>query len=373
MPLTGEAGHRDTYTHLQQIMDGSRLLTRCRHEVLGGECVQKTVPISTNSVAFFEPRLLEELEHPHITPIREAQFDPDYPNRITFVMPWYEEGSVARALVDGHRFSLADAVGVTRNVLDALEYLHTRKRYVHRDIKTDNILLLEGRGSAALADLGLAMALDQSGDASAVLATYEYMAPECATTLRHSPRADIYGVGMVLFELLNGRFEWETLDRARVERRVLSGKRALPDRLLAPGRFAPHVPPALVRLTRRAIAVRPKSRFDSAADFLRALNQVRVIDWRHVEGDDLDGVWVGTWPPNHRPELREHYRVTASVMKRGPAAGLRRVVVERQTKGTEKWRRIGIADRDLVPTDANALRKVFEEVAVKAAHRRAAR
>lgn len=372
MPLRGEAQRRDTYTHLQRIPDGSQLVHRCTHAILGADCVQKTVPISSQSVAFFEPRLLEDLEHPRITPIREAQFDPELDNHVTFVMPWYAGGSVARALIEDHRFSLTEAVQIVRDVLDGLEYLHTRKRYVHRDVKSSNVLLEDGRTSALLSDFGLAAALDQSGDAPAVAATYEYMAPECAPTLRHSPRSDVYGAGMVLFELLNGRLEWEHLDRARIEQRVMSGRRALPDSQLAPRGFAPHVPPSLVRVTRKAISADPAARFVSAADFLRTLNQTRFIDWRHVEGDESEGVWEGTWPPDVRTPRRDRYRITSEVVKRGRAAGLRRVVATRQQRGTDKWRRIGIADSDLELTDADAFRKVFADVAESAAHRRAA-
>jgi serine/threonine protein kinase len=373
MPLSGEAAHRNTYTNIQRIHDGSQLVHRCQHAILGADCVQKTVPITSSSVAFFEPRLLEELDHPRITPVREAQFDPELENYVTFVMPWYEDGSVARALIDDHRFSLSESIGILRDVLDALEYLHTRKAYVHRDIKSDNILLDNNRSSALLSDLGLAVELEAGGDAQAVVSTYEYLAPECASTGRHGPRSDLYGVGMIMFELLNGRIKWENLNRQRIEQRVLGGRRALPDSCFASHAFSPYVPAQLARIARKATASEPASRYQSAADFLRALNAERFIDWRHVSGDYVDGMWEGGWPPDARSSVQDRYRVASRLVLRGPSAGRRRVVAEYQRTGVSGWRRFGIPDRDIDANDADALRTVFADIAVNAAHRRAAR
>jgi len=374
MPLRGEA-QRPTYINLEQIRGGSQLLHRCEHAVLGSECVQKTVPISSGSVAFFEPRLLEELDHPHITPVREAQIDPAYPDYVTFVMPWYAGGSVAQALVEDRRFSLGNIVTVARNVLDALEYLHTRKGYVHRDVKPANILMNEDRRTGYLSDLGLAAALDRGvGTAPAVQSTFEYMAPECASTLRHGVEADIYGLGMTLFEMFNGRLRWEDFDRSKVERRVMKQeRRALPDSAYAPSTFAPHVPDALVAIVRRAIDTRPSHRHASAAELLRALNGVKFIDWCHVGGEGIDGRWEGTWPPHLHTGDRDRYRVDSREMERGPSRGKRRLSAFYCKAGALDWRRIGIADRDIDADEASAVRAFFRDVAANAAHRRAAR
>jgi serine/threonine protein kinase len=373
MPLRGEAENRNTYVNLERIPGGTTLLHRCQNTVLGSNCVQKTVPISAGSVAFFEPRLLEELDHQHITPVREAQYDPSFENRVTFVMPWYDGGSVANALLDGHRFSLSDSLAVIRDVLDAIEYVHTRKHYVHRDIKGDNVLMTAERRTGYLSDFGLAAALEADGAASAIVATYEYMAPECATTQRHGPAADVYGVGMVLFEMLNGRFRWEDLDRAKVEQRLTVGRRALPDHAYSPGAFSVHVPDALVAATRRSIHADPAQRYASAAHFLRALNAIAYIDWRHVEGEGVDGTWEGTWPPQAQVNRRDSYRVTSRILERGSASGKRRLASFYRKSGATSWRRIGIADRDVEPDDSTAVRRFFREVAANADHRWEAR
>ena len=373
MPLQGEAASRRTYVNLERVPDGSQLVHRCEHAILGKLCAQKTIRLSGTSIAMLEPRLLEELDHPRITPVREAQFDPTYDGHVTFVMPWYDGGSAARALIDGHRFSLSEAMGVARDVLSALEYLHTVKGYVHRDVKSGNVLLDGSRTVGHLSDFGLAARIDVGGDAQAVLSTYEYMAPECASSLRHGPQADVYSAGMVLFELLNGRIRWEELDRPAIERRVTAGRRALADSAYSASAFAVHVPDQLVRVTRKAIIANPRDRFDTAAAFVRALNQVVTIDWRQHDGGAGEHVWIGTWPPQSRPGDRDQYRITARTLTRGPAAGRSRLVADHRRVDATAWRRTGLADRGSAVDDTVALRRLFADVAANAAHRRAAR
>ncbi|WP_420451960.1 serine/threonine-protein kinase [Ilumatobacter sp.] len=372
MPLQGEATARRTYVNLERVLDGSQLVHRCEHAILGKRCAQKTVRLSGTSVAAFEPWLLEELDHPRITPVREVQFDPQYEGHVTFVMPWYEGGSVARALIEGPPFSLAGSLSIMSDLLGALEYLHTVKRYVHRDVKTDNVLLDGGRTTGFLSDFGLAAAIESSGDAPAVLSTYEYMAPECASDLRHAPQADVYSAGMVLFELLSGRIRWEDLDRADVERRVTEGRRALPDSAYSASAFSPHVPDRLVRIVRKAIAAEMDRRYQTAAEFLRALNQVVSIDWHETEPETGEMCWLGTWPPQSRDDNRDEYRVTVRTMTKGPSSGLQRLVAHHRRPGGAAWRR-AIPDRDVAVDDSTGLRTFFADVAASASHRRAAR
>jgi serine/threonine protein kinase len=373
VPLQGERRDTPTYIDIREITDGSNQLVRCSHRVLGARCVQKTVPIGPAGAAFAEPRLLEALDHPHIPPIREAQFDPERDNCITFVMPWFPGGSVARALVDGHQFSLHETIGIVRDVLDALEYVHTVHRYLHRDVKTSNILLDELQRAGFLTDFERAAPVSEDGTTQAVMATVFYMAPECAVTGRHSVQSDIYGVGVVLFEMLNGRFAWESFDPAETERRVLAGRRSFPDRLVAPAIFSPEIPAALVRITRKAISLNPAARYGSAREFLAALNGVATIDWRKRQVTGLEGEWFGTWPPRTRPEARYRYRVSSQKLASGRQRGRLRLVAETQRPDMIGWRRFGVPDRTVGSQDREAVRQFFSDVLAKAAHRRPAR
>jgi serine/threonine protein kinase len=165
MPFRGTGARSDTYRNFQKLPEGSTVLYRAENIIFGKDFVQKWVRVTAGSVAFQEPRLLKEFEHPHITPVLEAQFDPESPDLIVMIMPLYEGGSVARALVDGHRFSLHEAMAIIRNGLDALDYTHVRHLVAHRDVKPGNILLDRDRTEGFLADFGAAASFEKDGKA----------------------------------------------------------------------------------------------------------------------------------------------------------------------------------------------------------------
>lgn len=370
MPLRGENQDRPTYRGHQRLGDGTAILVDCSHEVLGDDCIQKTVPISVSGVpAFQEPRLLHQFDHRRIPPVREAQFDPDHDHHITFVMPKYAGGSVARRLIDGYRFSIHHAVDLTRQALSALEYAHTERGYTHRDIKPGNLLLNGNYTECYLADWELAGQLESDGTVRAIVATHHYMAPECASTGRHRVESDVYAMGICLFEMLNGRIRWEDIHPQTVEKRVLGGRRSLPDRMFEPSVFAVHIPDQLRTIVRKAIRSDPDERFSSAREFLRELNQVDYVDWQHVEGWGLDGGWVGTWPPNVHRERRSTLEVTSRVLARGPDRGKRRLVAQRRLADSSSLRRFGIDDATVESEDATAVRQFFSEVVARLSHR----
>jgi eukaryotic-like serine/threonine-protein kinase len=256
MPLRGEAEQK-TYYLRDKIANGVWL---AHHAILGQNCVQKTYEPAgrEDAIAFAEPRLLNDLDHPHITPLREAQYDPDRRGHVTIVMRWYEGGSIHEALAAGHRFSTADALTIQTHICDALNNLHLTKRLVHRDVKPKNVLLSADRKTGFLADFGSAAAIAPGmAVAQAVRTTPLYQAPEAGNTGHVGPAADIYALGLAAFEMLNGLFPYDTLDAGVIDRRLHQGRRALPDRLLAAGAFAPHVPAAMQRLVRRMIDADP--------------------------------------------------------------------------------------------------------------------
>lgn len=369
MTLRGERRDRPTYRLLGEVDDRvSGALHLCDHEVLGRRCVQKTVDTlgREDALVFDEPRLLDQIDHPHVTPVREAQWDPDHEHMVTFVMPLYEGGSVADALREGQRFSIDATRRLIVHLLDALAYVHTRLGYLHRDVKPANVLLDGDRTNAFLADFGSAARLDADGHARAARVTLLYMPPEGGTIGRLGVPADLYSAGMVLYEMLNGRLEWERW-ASQVEVRLARGQRAVPDSAL---RFAPHVPPPLRTVVRKAVARHPQDRFQRASEFIRALNQVASVDWRHVDGVGLDGVWEGRWPPHLWPQRRDCYRVNSRVLQSG--RGARRLVAQVRSPGGG-WRRFGVPDATVGATDVKDVDRFFVQVHNRASQRSPAR
>lgn len=147
-PLRGERADKPTYRILDRLGDrrGDDVFL-AHHEIFNGKCVQKTVFIHglEDALASNEPAFLNRLDHQCIVPVREAQWDPEGENAITFVMPWFPGGSVDDALKEDFRFSIAQAVTIAVDALDGLAYLRREFNAVHRDTKPGNVLLDKDR------------------------------------------------------------------------------------------------------------------------------------------------------------------------------------------------------------------------------------
>jgi serine/threonine protein kinase len=161
--LKGESSRRATYTIIKKLSSarGDDVLL-AQHAIFEETVVQKTVAIHgfEDALASSEPAFLNRLDHPRITPVREAQFDPYEDRAITFVIPHFVGGSVHDALLEDYRFSLADAVQIAIDTLDGLAYVHREHRAVHRDAKPGNVLLDANRRRGFLSDLGSAALID---------------------------------------------------------------------------------------------------------------------------------------------------------------------------------------------------------------------
>ncbi len=148
-----------------------------------------------------EAELLAGLKHPNIVSVIEVGEDANLGAYL--VMEWVSGGNLRTRLdmAEGGRLSMPEALGIAREILAGLGAAH-EAGIVHRDVKPENILLSHD-GTAKLADFGIA------GDWAMVgRGTPGYMAPEQDDDLQGDsvgPAADIYSVGVVLFEMLAGR------------------------------------------------------------------------------------------------------------------------------------------------------------------------
>jgi serine/threonine protein kinase len=172
MPLRGEA-QRKTYELRDRIAGGPATddVYLAWHTVFQGPCVQKRVHVHglEDALASNEPAFLDKLDHEHIVEVREAQWDPDQPGAITFVMRHYEGGSIEQALRTDYRFSVHQAITLSVHVLDALAYVERRYHGVHRDVKSGNMRMDTDRVTGYLSDFGSAATLDAKGEGTAPL------------------------------------------------------------------------------------------------------------------------------------------------------------------------------------------------------------
>jgi serine/threonine-protein kinase len=151
-----------------------------------------------------EIKLAARLQHPHILGVFDSG---NADGRLWFAMPFIEGESLRDKLKREGQLPIADAVGIAREVADALEYAH-QHGVVHRDIKPENILL-SGR-HAMVADFGIARAIagDTGGgitQTGTTVGTAGYMSPEQATGERLDARTDIFSLACVLYEMLAGQ------------------------------------------------------------------------------------------------------------------------------------------------------------------------
>jgi serine/threonine-protein kinase len=217
-----------------------------------------------------EARRVAALSHPHLVQVYHAGEDKLDGQRLLYLVMPLLQGSLHDLLKREGKLPYVEATWLALQVADGLEAAH-RLGLVHRDVKPENILL-DAEGQALLADFGVAREArygQRSTTAWSGLAvgTPEYMAPEQLRGGRVDQRADIYGLGSVLYELLTGRlpFTGETpYDLA---------ERALNAPLMPPTAYAPDIPPALEQVVLRAMARNANDRYPSVAAFALAARQ----------------------------------------------------------------------------------------------------
>src|SRR5881394_2752242 len=205
------------------------------------------------------------LTHPHILPLHDSGEADGLPY---YVMPYVEGVSLRGRLIREPQLPIEEALGITREVADALNYAHHRD-VVHRDIKPENILFQTGH--AVVSDFGIARAISMAdkgrvtGTGIAV-GTPGYMSPEQARGIEQlDGRSDLYSLGCVLFEMLAGDPLFTGSVQAILARQVLE---PLPHLRT----FRDTVPEWLEQAVTRALANAPVDRFAGVAEFIAALS-----------------------------------------------------------------------------------------------------
>lgn len=212
------------------------------------------------------------LTHPNIVGI----FDRSEWNGTPYIAMELVDGQTLKELVT-ERGPLPPhiAVGLTEQILRALAYAH-RRGIVHRDIKPQNVIL-DPEGEAKVADFGIARAgnseMTQTG---AIVGTVQYLSPEQANGQPVDRRSDLYSVGIVLYELLTGHVPFDG------EAPVAIALKHVSELPVPPGQLRPGIPPALEAVVLRSLEKDPNRRYQSAEEFIAALEQARRAPTRPI-------------------------------------------------------------------------------------------
>ena len=185
-------------------------------------------------------------------------------------MPYIPGGDLADILKHQGRLPLDRVLAISRHVAKGLAAAHAAG-IVHRDLKPENILI-DADGSALITDLGLASA-DAGGAtvtrAGAVMGTLAYMAPEQAQGHAVDQRADIYAFGLVLYDVLGGRWRTSQYESPMSELMARLHEPLPPIKVVAP-----EVTPALDAIITKCLQPDPADRYQTATELLGDLENL---------------------------------------------------------------------------------------------------
>jgi serine/threonine-protein kinase len=233
-----------------------------------------------NAAARFitEARAASRLNHPNSVAIIDFGKTPD--GQLYLVMEFLRGRDLARVTYEDGALPFRRIVDVLRQTLAALGEAHN-ENIIHRDLKPENIILepiRAGGDFVKVVDFGLAKLLVTEAtqpnitSPGIVCGTPEYMSPEQARGDALDPRSDLYGVGVILYQLLTGRLPFEAESPTQVVLAHLTQPPKDP-REIAPER---QIPKPLVDVVLRSLAKNAKDRFQDADQFASELSRALI-------------------------------------------------------------------------------------------------
>jgi hypothetical protein len=214
-----------------------------------------------------EITIAARLVHPNILPLHDSG---EAAGRLYYVMPYVEGATLRQRLDREKQLPLADVVDITTQIAAALDYAHAQG-VVHRDVKPDNVLLVNDR--VLVADFGLARALTSASSSpltrtGTVVGTPAYMSPEqCAPGEVVDTRTDVYALACMAFEMIAGVTPFRGATAQAMMAHQISGD---PPSVCAERERCPR---AVDDVLKRGLAKSPADRYQHAGEFAGALRE----------------------------------------------------------------------------------------------------
>ena len=268
---------------------------RAEDTTLGRPVAIKTIALGGASAEerdLHEARFLQEgraagrISHPGIVTIYEMGREGD----VAYMAMELLDGVDLRELIRGARLAPSQAVTIAASVAEALAHAH-EQHVVHRDIKPGNIMVL-GDGRVKIMDFGIARLQEASvrTQTGVLLGSPQYMAPEQIVGRPFDHRADVFSLGLVLYEMLTGARPFAGGDLSELAFKVANSA-ATP-----PSHVNPRLPAVLDFIVARALKKNPEERYGTAAelaaDLRAALAEVQAAEAASLERGDAPTVAI---------------------------------------------------------------------------------
>ncbi len=214
-----------------------------------------------------EVEIVSSLQHPHILPVYDfGEFD-----GMPYIVMAYMSSGTLGDLISRGAIPPDETLRLVRQMADALDYAH-RKGVIHRDFKPGNVLLDE-QNNTYLTDFGLAKISESSGQltGTGILGTPFYMAPEQAEPGALTPAADVYALGITLFQMLTGNVPFEAATPLGVLMAHMS--QPVPDIR----KLRPELPDDVQDVIDRSMAKSPQTRYAAAGAVANALGYALAV------------------------------------------------------------------------------------------------
>ena len=214
-----------------------------------------------------ESRAIALLNHPNIVKIFDVCNSPS----LQYIVMEYIDGISLKDYIEQQRVvRVKEAVHFTTQILRALMHAHS-KGIVHRDIKPQNIMLLQN-GRIKVTDFGIARLLTSqtSTITDKAIGSVHYIAPEQARGAATDARADLYSVGVMLYEMLTGKLPFDANSAVSVAVMQLQADPKMPRQI------NPNIPVGLEEITIQAMQKDPNARYQSAAEMLQDIENFKM-------------------------------------------------------------------------------------------------
>ena len=266
--VIGVGGMAYVYKAYDSIDDRTVAVKILRDEYLANEEFTRRFKNESKAIAI--------LSHPNIVKVYDVSFG----ERLQYIVMEYIDGITLKEYIDQQKdIKWKEAVHFVVQILRALQHAHD-KGIVHRDIKPQNIMLLPD-GTIKVTDFGIARfsrsELHATGSTDKAIGSVHYISPEQARGEITDEKADIYSVGVMLYEMLTGRLPFEADNAVSVAIMQMQSEPKPPRSL------NPEIPEGLEEITMKAMQKDPAKRYQSAAEMLYDIDEFKRNPSIHFE------------------------------------------------------------------------------------------